>query len=185
MKILNKLSDDHFIIVEDSPTLYDGYNGIVFYDDAIRKYTEVFGITDANKECKIITYSTKALESYPLHTKKDYIKIKELRLSEVKKLIGEPDVEEKAYKHIRKVQSNAGYVDYITGYNQCLKDNEEKKYTEEDMRKAFEAGNKRGWSGYPNTDNWTQPTFEKFIQSFQPKTQWKVKFDENNKLKLV
>lgn len=27
---------------------------------------------------------------------------------------------------------------------------------------TFEAGNKRGWSGYPNTDNWTQPTFEQY-----------------------
>lgn len=40
---------------------------------------------------------------------------------------------------------------------------EERLYTKEDMLEAFNAGNKRGHSGYPNTDNWTQPTFEDFI----------------------
>lgn len=40
---------------------------------------------------------------------------------------------------------------------------EQAKQMEEDInRKSFEAGNKRGWSGYPNTDNWTQPTFEQY-----------------------
>ena len=37
-----------------------------------------------------------------------------------------------------------------------------KKMEEDINRKSFEAGNKRGWSGYPNTDNWTQPTFEQY-----------------------
>jgi hypothetical protein len=40
---------------------------------------------------------------------------------------------------------------------------EQAKQMEEDInRKSFEAGNKRGWSGYPDTDNWTQPTFEEY-----------------------
>ena len=56
--------------------------------------------------------------------------------------------------------------DFIAGYKSATK-----VYSEEDMRKAFEAGNKRGWSGYPDTDNWTKPKFEEFIQSLkQPKT---------------
>lgn len=33
------------------------------------------------------------------------------------------------------------------------------------LSSVFDAGNKRGWSGYPNTDNHTQPTKEQFIQS--------------------
>lgn len=32
-----------------------------------------------------------------------------------------------------------------------------------ELEKAFEAGNKRGWSGYPDTDNWTQPNKQDYI----------------------
>lgn len=58
-------------------------------------------------------------------------------------------------------------IAYSFFHNGYQKAKETFKYTEEDLRKAFEAGNKRGWSGYPNTDNWTQPKFEEFIQSLQ------------------
>ena len=42
-------------------------------------------------------------------------------------------------------------------------------YTENDMRDAFEAGHKLGWSGYPNTDNWTQPKFEEWFKENKKK----------------
>ena len=42
-------------------------------------------------------------------------------------------------------------------------------YTENDMRDAFEAGHKLGWSGYPNTDNWTQPKFEEWFNENKKK----------------
>ena len=42
-------------------------------------------------------------------------------------------------------------------------------YTENDMRDAFEAGHKLGWSGYPNTDNWTQPKFEEWFDKNKKK----------------
>ena len=42
-------------------------------------------------------------------------------------------------------------------------------YTENDMRNAFEAGHKLGWSGYPNTDNWTQPKFEEWFKENKKK----------------
>jgi hypothetical protein len=38
----------------------------------------------------------------------------------------------------------------------------ERMYSEEDMKLAFEAGHKKGFSGYPNTD-----TFKEFIQSLK------------------
>lgn len=44
-------------------------------------------------------------------------------------------------------------------------------YTEEDLRNAFEAGHRLGWSGYPNTDNWTQPNYE----------QWRLQYDKDKK----
>jgi len=34
------------------------------------------------------------------------------------------------------------------------------------LTKAFKAGNKRGWSGYPDTDNWTQPDETEYLNNF-------------------
>ena len=42
-------------------------------------------------------------------------------------------------------------------------------YSEEDMKMSFEAGRKRGNSGYSNTDNFRQPNFEEFIEQFKNK----------------
>ncbi len=36
-----------------------------------------------------------------------------------------------------------------------------------EIEKAFDAGNKRGWSGYPNTDNWTQPMKQDYISNLK------------------
>lgn len=36
-----------------------------------------------------------------------------------------------------------------------------------EIEKAFDAGNKRGWSGYPNTDNWTQPNKQNYISNLK------------------
>lgn len=35
------------------------------------------------------------------------------------------------------------------------------------IEQAFDAGNKRGWSGYPNTDNWTQPNKQDYISNLK------------------
>lgn len=46
---------------------------------------------------------------------------------------------------------------------------QERSYSEEDMKLAFEAGHKKGFSGYPNTENFRQPNFEEFIKQFKNK----------------
>ena len=50
-------------------------------------------------------------------------------------------------------------------------------FSEEELKdllsKVFRAGNRRGYSGYPNTDNWTQPTEEEFINKA-----WRYQIDE-------
>ena len=52
------------------------------------------------------------------------------------------DEEERYYKNLEK------YDGIIQGYTQCQKDNADKKYTEEDLRKAISKA-KRNWIGYP------------------------------------
>lgn len=46
---------------------------------------------------------------------------------------------------------------------------QERSYNEEDMKLAFESGHKKGFSGYPNTENFRQPNFEEFIKQFKNK----------------
>jgi hypothetical protein len=45
----------------------------------------------------------------------------------------------------------------------------ERMYSEEDLKEAFEAGHKKGFSGYPNTENWKELPFEKWFEQFKKK----------------
>ena len=41
---------------------------------------------------------------------------------------------------------------FIHGYTQCQEDNSDKKYTEEDLRKAFNSGVSSGWNAQENKE---------------------------------
>jgi hypothetical protein len=41
------------------------------------------------------------------------------------------------------------------------------KYSEEDMRLAFQAGHKKGFSGYPNTENWKELPFNEWFKQYK------------------
>lgn len=45
----------------------------------------------------------------------------------------------------------------------------ERMYSEEDLKRAFEAGHKKGFSGYPNTENWKELPFEKWFEQIKKK----------------
>jgi len=106
----------------------------------------------------------------------------------VKSLVGEVDVEKKAQKYATNPGMMA-YVfpekkeGYITGYNQCLEDNKDKRFSEEDMRKAIYEARK-----YPYIKK-GEIKFEKSVDEIlnyitQPKDTWDVEFiDEQLKLK--
>ncbi len=96
-----------------------------------------------------------------------------LLLSEVKELLGVVDVEKKADDFCDRYFTEKGKlisVAYKSGYNQCLEDNKEKKYTEEDLRKMWKLG-------------YNERNLDDSIESFKPKTEWEVEF-VNGKLKL-
>ena len=40
-------------------------------------------------------------------------------------------------------------------------------YNVRDLKKAFEAGYKKGFSGYPSTENWKELTFEEWLKQFK------------------
>ena len=46
---------------------------------------------------------------------------------------------------------------------------QERMYSEEDLKRVFEAGHKKGFSGYPNTENWKELPFEKWFEQFKKK----------------
>jgi hypothetical protein len=46
---------------------------------------------------------------------------------------------------------------------------EKRSYSEEDMKLAFEAGHKKGFSGYPNTENWKELPFKEWFEQFKNK----------------
>jgi len=123
-------------------------------------------------------------------------------LSEVKELLGEVDVENMANEYADRqlkgmVDKSSKFEcvnDFITGYNQALEDNKDRKYTEEDMRRAYYKGatdchdkcTERNWRGVElkvSVDSLID-LCSTYIQSLQPPTSWDVQFI-NGKLKLV
>jgi hypothetical protein len=44
---------------------------------------------------------------------------------------------------------------------------QETSYNEKDMKLAFEAGYKKGFSGYPNTENWKELPFKEWFNQFK------------------
>jgi len=169
MKLI-KLTDDHYVIVNNSEikvgdivleTYIDGSKGV--------EHIQTLNDIDILSQKKI-THSTD-------------ININELyyiSLQEVKELIGEVDVEKKYNETwLAKYQpydSKEG-IAFKTGYNQALEDNKEKKYTEDDMRKAYMVGQHGGVTQ-------THYEFDEYIQQLQPKTEWEVEMiDGQLKLK--
>jgi hypothetical protein len=48
------------------------------------------------------------------------------------------------------------------------RDNQAKRmYSEEDMKLAFQAGHKKGFSGYPNTENWKELPFKEWFEQLK------------------
>ena len=156
MKLI-KINTDHYVVVDETIQPVNDY----YYDSFINKVKSTNNAEYGEaSHCWQITHSTRAMY------KDEYIS-----LQEVKELIGEVDVEKKAFEYTSASQAHRrGFID---GYNQALEDNKEKKYTEEDMWKAFEYG--KTLDGY----DW----FGDLLESLQPKTEWEVCFVDG-KLKL-
>jgi len=199
MKLI-KLTNYHYIIVDNSEIkVNDWFFNTVqgnIYCNNIPDY-------NVNKDyLKKITHSTQPLEQYVnIRTQEDrdngmlpsVLMVKQdvvtpFSLLEVKELIGEVDVEKKAYEYAINDFDDYAFCGYVKGYNQALEDNKDKKYTEEDLRKMFVHGKQLGLTiagairnggDKPDKDEW----FNESIQSLQPKTEWKVEFIDG-KLKL-
>lgn len=54
----------------------------------------------------------------------------------------EEEIELLAQEYIKDGGDYYVYCGYVDGYTQCQEDNKDKKYTEDDLRQAFRAGDK-------------------------------------------
>jgi hypothetical protein len=108
-----------------------------------------------------------------------YRNIEPLDITYIKELVGEVDIEKKARDKAFMCDD-----DWKDGYNNCLEDNKDKRFTVSDMRKAFDAGTK-----YGKEDVRTRPVnviaFNSFLKPLkEKKTEWLCYFDKEGKLKL-
>ena len=170
MKMI-KLTEKHYILVDDKfdPIGSDGKyvhkSGRIWQWDSGMAYV-------SNNPPQPITHSTQ-----PEFLGTGWMQsVLPLLLSEVKELIGEVNVKNKANDILKGfviTKDERKYFEF--GYNQALEDNKDKKYTEEDMKYMFECGR--------NYQNNAEITFKVSMEYIQPKTEWEVEI-VNNKLKL-
>jgi len=193
MKLI-KLNPEHYIIVDDSEIKEGDYKYSPM-DDINKIHQQIGEYYDAH-EFKI-THSTQPLEFedvkvFDKEWEEGYFdKIQPLNLSEVKELIGEVDVEKKAWKYnpVKKLDCEFIRAAYIKGYSQSLEDNKDNKYTNEDMLtirnqlvSMLPVGNVTSWDMIQAVSKYTK-WFDEYIQSLQPKTEWEVEIVDG-KLKL-
>ena len=197
---MKKLSDEHYIVVDDSEIK----EGVLFLMNGhiIRQceYVDGYMVIDTTQGkhhvsvCKKITRSTQ-----PMGTQIDGVncwtsELMPLSLSEVKELLGVVDIEKKVLEYNRKKfvsefnpKKDQFAAGIIVGWKQALEDNKEKKYTEEDMRKAMVLYSAWITGGAPSlrVAETAEQRIEQIIKSLQYKTEWEVEFiDGKLKLKL-
>ena len=194
---LIKVSDNHFVVGIEEPVkegdygvlLAHGHRGtgrgwFIFKHDNSQ-------VSKLNSLCTPLYKITHSTQVSVLDIEEQE-KIIKLDLSEIKALIGEVDIESKAWDWIdlnsHKWSNNNNevgdnYGSFIEGYIQCLRDNAEKKFTEKDVRKAW--GSAYADALKLDDDDYKPLFLDDFLKLIRPKNEWTVEFDGHDKLKLV
>lgn len=173
---LIKLSDTHYIIVDDSEIKLNDW---VYSMDGVHQW---FGLVLKTEPLpKKITHSTQ-----PLY-KNDFWAIKELKLSEVEEAIYGYSIYQKALDF---AVTSKIYIDdekthdevaesLISFHKELVKD---KLFTIQDMQKCYEDGFASRGTDSPVKDFQLYAFEEGILHS---ETEWDVTFDEQGKIKLV
>ncbi len=77
-------------------------------------------------------------------------------------------LEEAAYR-LSAEKFEPKHIAFMLGVIEGAKWQQERSYSEEDLRIAFEAGHKKGFSGYPNTENWKELPLKEWFEKFKKK----------------
>lgn len=195
MKKLIKLSETHYIIVDESKIkegdwAYDFVDKEVFYVDSINK---ISGIVRSNYHttvldgCKRITHSTQRLESK--FSSIIYWGYAHISLSEVKEAINGYSVEKLAESangySIYGMPIGEKYLAFNEGYQLGFNTHKElvkdKLFTEQDLREAISLA----WNYGQKPENNLKDCGNSIVQSLLPKCEWGVELDEQGKLKLL
>lgn len=182
---LIKISEEHFIIVDDSEIregdwVYNSYKvdfATQIYQMPEHPIEGKWWDTDELLTTKKITHSTQALEPNNLYRRFEFIKIKPLSLSDVKELINEYNVEEIAKKKLPDDSQWQQRFDFIEGFKTHEELTKDKLFTIEDMEQMFGLGAANHANG--------KPSFKEAINTLLPKTEWDIIIDKNNKIRLV
>lgn len=174
---LIRIKDDHFIIVDDSEI--NEKLGEFFYSFETNKIYSTISHNTA-VSCKKVTHSTEPLDKTLFFTDRIW-GCEKLSLGDVKEIIGDYDNSTKFRRSVKNTRyemlsaSSEVGDGVILGYNKCLEDNKDKKFTEEDMVLFATEVILYGKLGKLDID--------KLISSYcQPKTMWEVEFDKDGKL---
>lgn len=184
MKKLIKLSETHYIIVDDSEIKEgDWYynNKVLFLSDQV---FDDGNNPNQNKANKKITHSTQSLESK--FSSIIYRGYDHISLSEVEEVINGYSVQNLSYE-----KYNDGSVSTNTrnDWRECWKEGfnahkelvKDKLFTEQDLREAISLA----WNYGQKLENNLKDCGNSIIQSLLPKCEWGVEFDEQGKLKLL
>ena len=187
MKLI-KINTDHYIIVDNSLD----FSETDYYWDDKQKEIRTGSNNHVTGGYKIkVTHSTQPLECDKMWTPVNgkqwmcntmlccgkilNLKTKPISLQEVKELLGEVNMEKKVREYCEKdTNRSKRSSSFKAGYNQALEDNNEKKYTDKDIRKAWNAAYIDAMS--IDEETYKPLFFEDFIQHLQPKIEWEVKF---------
>jgi hypothetical protein len=204
MNKLIKLSDTHYIVVDDSEIkesdlCYDkegnrGYNNIKYVVKCLRTDVNSYW----NKHCKKITHSTQPLDTIILKNRNrsqavgnHYGSIGNISLSEVEEAIYGYSVEKMAHNYSAKeYPSNLYTVDVgmpargtaFRGFFEGFKAHQE--LTKDKNKEVIELlTNITEWSSFKEHPIGKQA--QRALDILLPKTEWDVEFDEQGKIKLL
>lgn len=206
-KLLKKLTDTHYIIMDDSEIKEKDYcyslsNGLIVQLNKISADTINSKPIDDVVFLKI-THSTEPLnflnEPETAILKPDWTNVKFIYLLAVEELILGYSIEKMAdnayVKHSVKdnrlslneqIQRIGGFnIGYQEGFNAHKQLTKDKLFTINDIRNAFNAGQKYGEDNACNAEVDVNNNETQYIQSLLPQSEWDVEFDEQGKLKLI
>ena len=181
MKLI-EINTDHYVIVDENAEIKEGDWFIGSDNKILLCKKTILGLLYSENDygrnkngCKKITHSTDI----------DINELYYISLQEVKELLGVVDVEKKVRDYYEKDKTLNSPSSFKAGYNQALEDNKEKKWTDEDLRKAWDSGREYANDYWEARGEKYMINFDNFIQSVQAKTEWEVEFDSQGKLKLI
>jgi hypothetical protein len=179
MKKLIKLSDIHYIVVDDSEITGFENNIWVYNNSRVWLWKNTMALISNNKPKKI-THSTQPLEemNHGNYKSKVFLDIKPLSLSEVEELIYGYSVEKMARNWLKGKglkESSIAYTPFIEGFNAHKELVKDKLFTVEDMENCIKhilrCLNTHNETDKPVNFVWND-YFKHYIQSLLPKTEW-------------